>query len=244
MIKNEEVFDKAVKEGAKLRTFIQEVLKKKYSSFSKAFSLITGKENRFLKFFTDIIYYKSGGYPTENTLPKHEQYTIDFIEMVKFLDFMGLKQVMLDPLFNKYGITITIEPGRKMQNFNLDGDKIGKANDIIRKATNDKNFKLISRTHYDLIRELLKYTVELQGHICETSDKIKHDLANFVEKTTDITKEDFKDSVKFEVDLGKNRIKEKQVSKIQKSAKSKVGVFQKQIDSLHTAKVAKRKKTG
>lgn len=235
-IKNSDTFETALNEATRIRTYIQEKLRKEYNAFSKAFSVITGKEARFVKFFTDIIYYKKGGYPTEATLPKHEQYTIDFVEMVKFLEFLGLREIMLEPTLKKYGITISIDPAHKIQNLNLDVDSTIKAQLIVRKALQDPKFKIQARTTMTLIRELLLHTVPLQGKICKASDVIKHSLTDLVKKSCDITKEDFKDSIQFSIDLKKNKLSKSKIAAKDSNMKSKIQIYQDQQEKIELKK--------
>lgn len=236
MIKNKEVFEKALENGTKLRSFIQDILRNKYKALSRAFGIISGKESRLLKFYTDLIYYKKGGYPSENTLPKHEQISLDFIEMIKFLDFMGIKDVMLNDIFYKYGLTVSIDSSKSIINQNINGDNLAKGNEILLKAFKSKSSQIKGRDLKTVIRELLSQTIPLQGQICEISDKIKYELTSIVGKACDVTKEDFKEAIQFNIDLNKNKMTNRKIETKTKNATSKVEVFKNSLTKLSTKK--------
>jgi len=240
-MQNQEVFETSLKKATAIRSYIQEKLRKEYNALSKAYSIITGADSSALKFYTDILYYRSGGYPTEKTLSKHEQYTIDFVTMVKFLEFFGLKKILLDPILQKHGINITVDKKVAFENFYLNGDKTIKAQNHVRKILNKKDFKIKAKTHYELLREIMGYTLELQGQICQASDVIKYDLTKKVEKSCDINKADFKDSIQFEIDLKKNKVNSKTMEKQQIKMKSHLQVHQHKITKVISNKKASRK---
>lgn len=231
-MKNNAIFEEALVRAAEIRKDIQENMRKKYKAFMKAFGIMSGTDGKKLKFITDMLYYKDGGYPNEESLPKHEEVLNNFIDLVKYMDLLGKRNQFVDGYLRQHGITVALDSRYKIENLMIDGDTKHKTE----QALKEYNIRVTAAPLKNLTEAFLQQTMAIQSEICSKSDEIKHDLAATVENNCEVKKSDFISSVRFEVLADKNVRNPKRLHKAieteRKNFTSKVDVFKVKLEKV------------
>lgn len=227
-MKNSQVYDEALEQASKIRLHIQENLRKAYRRIQKSFGIATETDGKELKLITDVFYYKDGGYPNENSLPRHEELLSNFVTLVKYMDFLGLRRQYVDTYLQDNGITLTLAEDAKIENININGDTRHKISEALGDLIAQSDFRT-------LLNKFLSQTLTIQAEICNRSDEIKHNLANTVEGNCEINKSDFMNAIRFDILSKKNKINTKIIDRERKLFTSKVEIFKKKIEKTQQA---------
>lgn len=223
-MKNANVFDESLNRAAAIRREITEKLRKVYNVLQKAYGIATGKDGKKLKFVTDMLYYRNGGYPNENSLPKHVEVLDQFIDLVKYMQLLGYKYEFVDKYLAEHGITVTLSETGKIENLPIAGDDLHKAHEVLRKeGFNIAEFP--AANHKAFLINMLSKTMELQRQICQKSDQIKHNIAGVVESQCEIKKSDFTGAIRFKILSDKNKVNANIIAREKKNINSALETF-------------------
>lgn len=167
-------FKQKFEEAVSIRAEIQDVHRVKYNNIKKEFEENTGLAGKELKFLVDMYHYRSGGYPNENSLPKHQEVLNNFANLVKYFNLIGLDheyQHILDSL----GIEIKIK--QPVEDFELEN---------------------LGKDFSEHLLETIKECSEIQGDICNLSDSIKRGISKEISEKTSISSGIITQGVMFE----------------------------------------------
>lgn len=167
-------FESALKQGVQkssnIRFDLNNNLWPKLNAMQECLAILFDVPASYTKNLVQAVYYKNGGYPSENSPPKH---TV-LVEKVSQMYIM-LKMINQDDLikeeFLKFGLKIDDSELRLpiSQNYRMADDKFVKN---LEKSEIDFNFaKPLSNK--ELVEYFLEAMCEIQGEICKKADEIK-----------------------------------------------------------------------
>jgi hypothetical protein len=198
-MKNKEVFDKGLKKATKIRTIIQDELRADYNTKKRLFKRTTNLDgNEVLKHLTNMLHYRAGGYPSQNSLPQHHELMNKFIVFFKFFSFLGWDKEFIHDYLKDYGIEVKILPGFEVDDYELDEDHKIKIKEVAEMEVD---------TFKQFLENLILYCDNLQSGICNYSNQIKRDIADNIKEECDVKKGHFTSTVMFEYRKEKERIK-------------------------------------
>jgi hypothetical protein len=152
------------------RAYIQDDLRIQYKDLKSTVKSVTNIKAPDFKHLVDMVHYRNGGYPQENSKPKHDELITKFVQLVEMMEFTGIKLYDL----KEYGIDVKLL--NPLSEYNIKPNDIG--------DEYKKEFKGITKGS-DFMRKALSIGDDLQGEICVTSDKIK-DLGKYISKNSTI----------------------------------------------------------
>jgi len=220
-MKKQEFFNTKLEEATEIRTHIQDDLRTRYTEFKNLFESFTGEKSKVLKHLVDMYHYRNGGYPNENSAPKHVELIERFAWMVCWFSFVGLQNQYKVELA-KYGISVTIQDGFKVQ----DSEVAPEALEVLLEQPELAIFMPDNRPRNlkQAIRAFIFACDEIQGEICANSNTIKKEIAPEIEQNCEINKGDFTSSVMVNYQKTTDRVTKKKVERLQKNLNSKVEV--------------------
>jgi len=187
-----------IDEGKEIRREIQEVHRKKYNALKVLFSEVSGEEDKnLIKFITDMVHYRNGGYPKPNSKPKHHDVLNHFINLYKWMSFIGREKQYVTDYLKEHGITVTLD--KPIENTSIESHKI-----LIENSEPDTFFTTDAADLRQFTEDMLEVTDDLQGTICKLADSIKIDLASSV-TAKGVKKGHFIDAVNFSYNADKDR---------------------------------------
>jgi uncharacterized protein YdhG (YjbR/CyaY superfamily) len=237
-MKKQDVFDSKLEEATKVRTHIQDDLRAKYNELKLMFEMFTRQKGKLLKHVVDMYHYKNGGYPNENSAPKHFELIERFAWMVHFFNMIGFQRQYKEVL-EQFGIKIVCDPHYELH-VGGGGDEEDEENitpmpdptdlvteealEALQESPEIKKFlpKKTEITVGQALRAFVLACDEIQGAICAQSNVIKKELAPVVEAACEIKKGDFTSSVMVNYHKVTGRVTKKKVTRLKKSLKSKV----------------------
>jgi hypothetical protein len=188
-----EILKEKIQAGTKIRKEIQEVHRKRYEELKRLFRAVTETNPQLLKFLTDMFYYRNGGYPSENSLPKHEEVLNRFIDIFKYMSFLGTEKQFVTNYLAEHGIEVKLL--HPVEDYSVEKSH---------KAIAEANVFLEKFTFKEFLNTLIDECLGLQGHICNLADKIKIDLAKEIEKESGVKKGHYLDAVTFNYNAEKD----------------------------------------
>lgn len=234
-MKKQEIFDTKLEQATEIRTHIQDDLRVAYAELKYIFESFTGQPGKVLKHVTDMYHYKSGGYPNENSAPKHQELIERFAWMVHWFDLIGFSHLYKEEL-EKYGITLEIEPVECITNEGEEDETsinyplenppvVAEALEVLQ--TDDRIKPHLPKKQGPVkfgqaIRAIVLACDGIQGEICANSNIIKKELAPLVEQNCEIGKGDFSSSVMVNYHKTTGRVTKKKVARLKKNLNSKV----------------------
>lgn len=237
-MKKEEVFNEKLETATEIRTHIQDDLRAKYSELKIMFEAFTGQKGKLLKHVTDMYHYRYGGYPNENSAPKHFELIERFAWMVHFFNIIGFSRQYKEVL-DQFGISLKIDPEYVLCVNGAEDDEAGgdplpmpPGTDLVVPAALEALLEspeiaahLPKHKQITVAQALRAFVLAcdvLQGAICQQSNVIKKELAPAVEQQCEIRKGDFTSSVMVNYHKVTGRVTKKKVQRLRKNLKSKV----------------------
>ncbi|MFA5025089.1 MAG: hypothetical protein WC503_01080 [Candidatus Shapirobacteria bacterium] len=185
-MKNEEFYKESVDTCVEVRTEINEDLYRRgiYPA-KKVGELVLGLEKKFYKLIHDMIYYE-GGYPSENSPPRLNEFLDRFIVLVKWFGLLN-REEEINSYLSESGITLADNNKKEDRKIFL-GEKGPEELEEIMKNWNiifDEPIEEFNTTK-KLMEKLLDKTLGIQRIVCELADSIKVDTAKKVKEKCEI----------------------------------------------------------
>lgn len=191
-MKNEKVYVQKVKEGASIRTKINDEIKPFYGSLKKIFSTVFKKPTNHYKTAVDLMFYKAG-YPKEDSPSKIQKYLDSIGNVYTIFALAGKTDMFNSYLKENYGVSIDIDKNKLtgIKESTLTKSQLKRLN----KSWNSVFTDSVTTDKEEIVKKLLETGQIYTGEIVENEDKVRVAGAEEVESKCDIPKSTFTKAV-------------------------------------------------